>query len=226
MKNKKLKYNLLLIISIWLNIITNLHSSSLPECFEEIYNKDTWNGGSGPGSFIENTVVYRNVLQNLIDEENIRTIVDIGCGDWQIMRHIHIGTDVNYVGYDVASNIISINQQNFSAENISFVSYSGDFSEIVHADLCIVKDVLQHLNKKYIDNFINNMKKYKYVIITNCCDNPDPYYQNNINGEIINGNYRPLDLTLDPYSLEMELLADYEGGGHKKVYLWRNIAIC
>ncbi|MES2608152.1 MAG: class I SAM-dependent methyltransferase [Pseudomonadota bacterium] len=213
------------IISIVLCIIISslqAKSAGLTDCFQNIYDENKWNGGSGPGSFPENTVGYREVLQDLISQEDIKSVSDVGCGDWQFMQLISIGADVTYTGYDVAHSIIDMNAQKFRAPNITFVAYSGDFTDIKPANLCVIKDVLQHLNKSYIDLFIKQMNKFRYVLITNCCESSDLAYQSNFNGEIQNGGWRPLDLTKAPYNLKMDLLLDYNGGGHKRVYLWKN----
>ncbi|HAQ05822.1 TPA: SAM-dependent methyltransferase, partial [Candidatus Azambacteria bacterium] len=51
--------------------------------FTDIYTKRFWFGGSGSGSLVENTVSYRNFLETFISDNEIKTVLDFGCGDWQ-----------------------------------------------------------------------------------------------------------------------------------------------
>ena len=57
--------------------------------FESIYRTGGWNGvGSGPGS---NPATNKELLwllhKVLRYTPSIKTVLDIGCGDWQLMQH-------------------------------------------------------------------------------------------------------------------------------------------
>ncbi|MBI4414995.1 MAG: SAM-dependent methyltransferase, partial [Candidatus Kerfeldbacteria bacterium] len=54
--------------------------------FEKIYKDKVWYKGSGSGSLPENTTTYRDFLQKYIKQNNIKSILDLGCGDWQFMH--------------------------------------------------------------------------------------------------------------------------------------------
>lgn len=45
-------------------------------------------GSSGGGSRLETTVAYRAFLQNFLTKNDIRSVVDVRCGDWEIGRAI------------------------------------------------------------------------------------------------------------------------------------------
>ncbi|MBA4249693.1 MAG: hypothetical protein C0432_02855 [Candidatus Puniceispirillum sp.] len=90
------------------------------------------------------------------------------------------------------------------------------------ADLCIIKDVLQHLDNSRVLSFIEYMSKFKYVLITNCVENRKELAHQTINQEIQPGGWRPLDLTQPPFNLKMETILHYHGGGVKKTHLWKN----
>ena len=55
------------------------------EAFIEIYDKDLWGNGSGPGSTPENAEPYLKLLQTYLDSSDIHSIFDLGCGDWRLM---------------------------------------------------------------------------------------------------------------------------------------------
>lgn len=201
----------------------DMKRQNLTPIFDDIYLHDRWNGGSGPGSFEENTRSYRSVLQKLFDRGDINTILDVGCGDWQIMRHMSLPNSKRYAGYDVSELVISSNIAAYASECVEFNLYDGEFDSLPTADLCVIKDVLQHLSQERVESFIANMRKYKYVIITNCTFSNDPAHQRNLNRQILDGGWRPLDLTLAPFSLKLRTLLEYEGGGNKTVHLWENL---
>lgn len=52
-------------------------------------------------------------------EKQIKSIVDVGCGDWQIMSNIDL-TGIQYTGYDASALIISKNSK-FATDNVTFV---------------------------------------------------------------------------------------------------------
>ena len=54
--------------------------------FDEIYDKDLWEGGSGGGSTIANTVAYRAMLEGFLRDKKISSVLDVGCGDWQFSK--------------------------------------------------------------------------------------------------------------------------------------------
>ena len=57
--------------------------------FLEIKNKRFWNSSesiSGYGSTIDNTFITRKAIQDIINLYNIKTILDIPCGDYNWMK--------------------------------------------------------------------------------------------------------------------------------------------
>ncbi|MDB6095842.1 MAG: hypothetical protein JWM09_120 [Francisellaceae bacterium] len=184
--------------------------------FSEIYTSAAWGLGSGSGSYAKNTGPYREFLENFIlSHPDIHSVVDFGCGDWQIMSLVKLPENLNYTGVDVVPHIIHRNQQ-YLKKNIHFKLIKNEH-ETPKADLIIVKDVLQHWPNEKINYFYEHIiKKYKYALIINS-------YGLNENKDIKLGWYRPLDLTKKPfYKKELNLLLQYDiGGEQKKVYLYK-----
>ena len=63
--------------------------------FDLIYKTNYWKSGidgsrSGYGSNLENTKNIRIELQKFIDEQNIKTILDIPCGDFYWMSKMNL----------------------------------------------------------------------------------------------------------------------------------------
>lgn len=164
--------------------------------FVKIYKRNKWKYGSGEGSLVIHTNGYVTFLENFMQEHQVRSVVDMGCGDWQFSRNIHWG-NARYHGFDVVPSVIEENTRNFSSDTIEFQLYSGNPAELPSADLLIVKDVLQHLPNRTIFQFIAVLSRFKYTLITNCV-NPRGRTRNR---NVWTGGFRYLDLRLPPFNL-------------------------
>ena len=172
---------------------------NLNKQFDAIYSVNSWGVGSGFGSLPQFTTGYREFLQNFIAEHDIKTIADVGCGDWQFSRLMDF-SKVQYTGYDVASKVVARNQELYSTDNIKFVLYDGDFERVAPADLLICKDVLQHLPNDYVQRFLQILPKFKYALISNSISEAHP--ENNNVDLPVAGGFRTLDLTKPPFNLK------------------------
>lgn len=145
-------------------------------CFWGSNNNDKYTGSSGPGSELEyNKDEYIPFIKNWIDNNNIKSVVDLGCGDFKCGKSIYDDLNVEYTGYDVYKKIIDYHNTNHNDKKYNFIHLDilGDKEHIKCADLCILKDVLQHWKLQdiytFLDYIIEN-KKFKYVLICNCCN--------------------------------------------------------
>jgi hypothetical protein len=77
--------------------------------FTHIYENNVWgnnnstnyNGSSGSGSDIDyNRHNYIPFLKKFIIDNNIKTIIDLGCGDFRCGTLIYDDLDILYNGYD------------------------------------------------------------------------------------------------------------------------------
>ena len=178
------------------------------EVFSKIYKEDLWHGGSGAGSKLENIKEYVDILQKYIDKPEVKTVLDLGCGDWQFSKFLDLSS-VSYLGVDVVESVIESNSTSYSASNIKFISRDITTYEVPKADLIICKDVLQHLsNKDVVTILVKIITSSKFSLITNDF-NPD----NTENKDIDNGNYRCLDLTLSPFYLDVVTVLESERFG-------------
>jgi hypothetical protein len=78
--------------------------STLQDRFEYIYAANIWGHGSGGGSSPINTRGYRRFLQNFLRKNNIKSVVDLGCGDWQF-SHLIDWKGIRYSGFDVGLSL-------------------------------------------------------------------------------------------------------------------------
>jgi hypothetical protein len=175
-------------------IFTNIYEN----CVWGSNNNAEYKGTSGGGSDIEyNAKTYVPFLKNFIVNNNIKTIVDLGCGDFRCGELIYGDLDVIYTGYDVYKKVIDYNSKNHSFPKYSFfdLDFCNNKEKIVNGDMCILKDVLQHWSLDEIYCFLDYLiehKKFKYIFICNCC------YQTWDNTNIQIGDHRPLSCDYFP----------------------------
>lgn len=186
-----------------------------PRCedvFSYIYKNKIWGennkgeGFSGPGSSIEETAPYREFLQRFLAEQQIKSVVDVGCGDWTFSHTID-WSGIDYKGFDVVEDVIKKNIQTYGSPNIHFEMKNGaEEGALPKADLLICKEVLQHLPYDDIHNFLKNLDGYKYCLITN---DVNPFSSTTTNHDIVRGSYRCLDLQATPFNVEAEVVLTY-----------------
>jgi SAM-dependent methyltransferase len=99
--------------------------------------------GSGAGSRGEFLLYKRRLMQDVVTRLRPRSILDVGCGDLEVMRELAF--DGAYTGIDVSPFVIERNRTirpdwQFVAGDFVAMARSGD----VHADLAVCLDVLIH----------------------------------------------------------------------------------
>ena len=165
------------------------------ECKWGNNNINEYSGSSGPGSTIEFNIDYINFIKNFIKNNNINSVVDLGCGDFKIGNLIY--THESYHGYDIYSDIINYHKTCAFNSNFKFtyLDFFTEMEKIESSDLCIIKDVLQHwpLNSiyKFLDYLVYS-NKFKYILICNCCN------QTSDNTDIDIGSWRALSCDFYP----------------------------
>jgi SAM-dependent methyltransferase len=146
----------------------------LQDIFSGIYEQKVWGGEeakttdfhSGGGSLANVTEKYEKFIVEFVSDNQIGAIVDLGCGDFQVGQRILSKTDCKYIGVDVVPSLIKRNNKLFSSENIEFFSKNIADDELPSGELCLIREVLQHLDNNNIIKVLKNVSKYKYVLIS------------------------------------------------------------
>ena len=71
---------------------------------------------SGTGSLKENTVLFRTQLLQIIKQYNIKSILDLACGNYIAVKDIIANNNITYIGADISIKIIEHNKQNYPDE--------------------------------------------------------------------------------------------------------------
>jgi SAM-dependent methyltransferase len=144
---------------------------SCQEVFTRIYQANEWGGTadddyySGPGSSPEAAKPYTDAILRFIAEKGIRSVVDAGCGDFRVGQVI-AGSGVRYIGVDIVEPLISRNQRLYGGGDISFIAGNVAEDDLPDADLCLVREVFQHLSNSEIQGALHRLRKYRYLIVT------------------------------------------------------------
>lgn len=145
---------------------------SVEEIFSKIYDENMWGGEkgeftSGLGTINKNAALYIDACISFIKKNNIRSVLDIGCGDFTVMNKVVQATGVQYTGADVAANLIEHNRQQYAAANIRFMQLNAITGEIPPADLTTIRQVLQHLSNDQIASILPKaLAACKYLMVT------------------------------------------------------------
>jgi SAM-dependent methyltransferase len=190
------------------------------EVFQRIYELSHWEGGSGQGSRLNVTQVYRDLVSCLIGSRDVRSVVDAGCGDWEFARLID-WSNVTYLGLDVVPAVIERNRSEFLRSNICFQCVDISDATLPRADLLLCKDVLQHWPTDSVQRFLRRLRtRYRYVLLTNDVQSVHCAHDS-LNSAIPLGGWRTLDLERPPFRLRPDWRLDYDIRGEwtKRVIL-------
>jgi SAM-dependent methyltransferase len=176
--------------------------------FTSLYEKRAWGndnhpeykGSSGTGSTKELANGYLIFLKNFVETNNIKSIIDLGCGTFKYNKIIYKNVkNLAYTGYDVYEDLITSLNKEYANTQYSFINLDiyNEMDKIIDGELFIIKDVLQHWSNEEIIKFLRfiiNNKKFKYLLITNSCHIPNSM----IIKDIQTGYFRPLSINSHP----------------------------
>jgi 2-polyprenyl-3-methyl-5-hydroxy-6-metoxy-1,4-benzoquinol methylase len=152
--------------------MVNMSNLSIEDVFDKIYEQGAWSNDSGElsgsGSYGHAADEYVAFLTAFVKEQDIQSILDIGCGDFNIGARVapHVPC---YHAVDVSARIIAINKSRFaSMTNVDFRQVNACTEPLVKADLVTVRQVLQHLTNAQIEMILKNIERTepKFALIT------------------------------------------------------------
>jgi SAM-dependent methyltransferase len=156
----------------WEPIRQHYAALEVADCFSDIYRTKLWGEAdgedycSGTGSEALFAVPYVQQVQAFIAEHKIRTVVDLGCGDFRVGRLICAQSDLRYVGVDVVPDLIEYNHSRFGGPQVEFHCANLIDDELPDGDLCLIRQVLQHLSNAEIARVLAKCAKYRVVLVT------------------------------------------------------------
>ena len=182
------------------------------EQFSRIYSEHAWGGESksGPGSHPEVVAEYLRLLRSLLSDLSVRSVVDVGCGDWSLAKTLDWSA-ISYTGIDIVPALVEHLNEDYASANVCFICADAITDDLPEGDLCVAKDVLQHLSNASVQTFLSRLERhFEYALITNDITHIEQanwrrgWKRTHVppNSDIEDGGYRPLCLTHPPFSLD------------------------
>jgi hypothetical protein len=173
------------------------------EVFTDIYMKNLWGSSeskSGTGSELIQTKEVILEINKLINTYQIKSILDIPCGDFNWMKNVNL-EKIEYLGSDIVPAVIKENNTLFRKTNINFKVLNLINDELPKVDLIIVRDCLIHFSIEDINLAFKNIKnsESKFLLTTSFVDCQ-------VNNNIITGSYRKINLMINPFNFPQPLL--------------------
>jgi hypothetical protein len=178
----------------------------------QIYNLGFWGKGSegakfysGDGSHEPKIIEpYVKFVQDFLQSfQNKLTLVDLGCGDFNVGKNF-VQLTQKYYALDIVDELINYNTKILYYPNLEFICLDIVNNDLPKADCAIIRQVLQHLSNKEITLLISKLAQYQYLILTEHV--PDDNFE--ANKDIITGQGIRLkqksgvDLTKEPFNLK------------------------
>jgi SAM-dependent methyltransferase len=140
------------------------------EVFTRIYRDNEWHGkagefDSGYGSQNDMAGPYCEAVREFMRSRGVVSVADLGCGDFRVGAGLQMA-GVKYIGADIVEELIAHNQARYGGENVSFQCLDIIADDLPDADMCLVRQVLQHLSNAQIVSALAKLKKYRYALIT------------------------------------------------------------
>ncbi len=93
--------------------------------FQRIYRENLWGGQrgefcSGLGSDADHAATYAALVSDFIREHGVRSVVDLGCGDFTVARRF-LTDGIRYVGVDIVPELIDHHRRVHTRDGVSFV---------------------------------------------------------------------------------------------------------
>ena len=153
--------------------------ATMQRVFTAIYEGKLWgdnkspgfSGSSGPGSAVTFNTRYIQFVRDFIRNRNVQSVVDVGCGDFRCADLIYCDmADVAYYGIDVYAKLIDhlVAQRSRPNRTFAVLDVTEQPEAMPAADLCIIKDVMQHWPNTAVKKFLDvAITKFKYILVTN-----------------------------------------------------------
>ena len=171
--------------------------------FERIYRKQYWQNPesvSGPGSTLQATATLREHLPTLLRDLEIKSLLDIPCGDFHWMKEVELPVDF-YIGADIVEPLIRENIKKYQRMDRLFFKLNILSDDLPQVDLILCRDLLVHFSNKDIIRAIKNIKSSSstYLLTTHYPSTLD-------NIDIVTGQWRPLNLLRPPFCFPVPIL--------------------
>jgi len=181
-----------------------LRHKQVRDIFTSYYKYNKWldpDTRSGAGSNLQQTAVIRAALPALLRQYNIRTLVDLPCGDFYWMRMLDLDLDL-YIGLDIVESLVQHNQEHFARQGREFRVFNAIEEVVPACDLVFSRDMLVHFSNEHILATLHQIaKSHATYFLTTHFNAPEM-----VNKDVATGCWRPINLERAPFNLPAPLL--------------------
>ena len=133
---------------------------------------------------------YCEAVANFIREHRVSSIVDLGCGDFVIGKRIVESTGVKYTGVDVVDDVIEYHKNKSRNHLVDFQRADITRDPLPVADLCLIRQVLQHLSNAEIAMVLGQVRNFRWILVSeDVPDNPRSFNLDKPHGPDVRGYY-------------------------------------
>lgn len=162
----------------------NTPDKSVAETFGEIDESKARGGRqsesySGGGSTAEYAERYARTIRQFIADHKIKRVVDLGGSDFRVASKF-VSDAFHYTGCAAVFSLVKHLNETHKRETIEFRCVSIVEDELPDGDLCLSRQVLQHLSNHEIAQVLQNAQKFKYLIVTEHHPNPSKEFTPNL----------------------------------------------
>ncbi len=145
------------------------------EVFGEIYREKKWSDDkaageafcSGNGSTTESIVepYITAISKELQSFASPVRVVDLGCGDFRVGSRL-VPLCGHYTAVDVVPDLIAHLKATYQQDNLEFLHLDITHAPLPDGDVCLVRQVFQHLSNSQIEAVLAKMTGYSRAYIT------------------------------------------------------------
>lgn len=187
---------------------SSVHLNQTPkEVFTNIYTVNGWGSQesvSGQGSTLEMSQYAINMLNSIVEEYSITSILDLPCGDFNWMKKVKLD-QINYLGADIVEELINQNKKQYTTHQVNFEVLDLLKDDLPKVDLILVRDCFVHFAYDDFQKAMENIKLSgsKYLLTTT-------FISASINYDITTGDWRPINLQKPPFSFPNPIKVEKE----------------
>ena len=175
------------------------YTGDLVETFETIYVENRWQSEesrSGDGSTLDQTIIVRKRLPQIMETLGARSLLDAPCGDFNWMREVKFADDVEYIGGEIVPALVDNLRAAYGSNRRKFVQIDIVSDPLPDADVWLCRDVLFHLSEADIKATLHNFtrSKVRYLLTTT----HDFVTENT---DVTSGGFRFINLEIAPFNL-------------------------
>lgn len=202
------------------------HIKDKEALFTDYFHNRTWEekeSVSGSGSTHSYTIPLRKELPKLLQDYEVKKLLDAPCGDFNWFHLLKKDMSLTYVGGDIVKPLILQNRERFSDSTTDFIHLDITKEKLPESDLWFCRDCLIHFSDDDIGKALNIFleSEIPFILTTS-------YTESKGNKNIPTGGHRFLNLELPPFNFPkpIKYIDDWiEGFPVKRMGLWKREAV-